>query len=178
MIAGFPPFYGTNKQEVLNSIMSGKVEYTDPIWETVSEDAKSMLKKMFVLDPKNRISATEALKEHWITMHTFDTKISQGELKLSLRNLRNFRTQMMFQTAVLSYIASQIISPKEEEKIRQIFDIFDTDRDGKLSKKDLTAGLKYIYGDEKRAKKEAENIFRNIDINKKGAIEYNGICYS
>lgn len=136
-----------------------------------------MLQNMFVLNPDKRISASDAMKQPWIAKYNSDCKVTDVDLRLSLCNLRNFRTQMVFQGAVLSYIASQKMSQKEEAKIRQIFDAFDADKDGQVSKKELIAALKYQYGNEKKALKEADIIFKNIDLNNNGVIEYNGKNY-
>jgi len=129
---------------------------------------------MFIRDPNKRISASEVMKLPWMAKYVHSSKVTDVDLRMSLRNLRNFRTQVVFQTAVLSYIASQKMSQKEEAKIRAIFDTFDKDKDGQLTKKELIEGLKNIYGDEKRAKKEVEAMFKNIDNNNKGVIVYNG----
>lgn len=130
---------------------------------------------MLVCDPKLRISASEALKQPWIAKSKADNKTSCADLKLSLRKLLNFRTQVLFQSAVLSYIASQSLPQQKEERIRQIFDVLDADKNGNISKKELIAGLKLEYNDEKRAKKEADQIFQNIVVKNKGYIDYNRI---
>jgi len=130
---------------------------------------------MLTYDMDKRISASEALSEPWITKYNKDKKVSEKELLLSLQSLKNFRTQSTFQGAVLAYIASQQLPQKEESKIRALFDGFDKDKDGQLTKKELIAVLKYMHGDSKRIYKEADQIFNNIDLNHNGTIEYNGI---
>lgn len=134
-----------------------------------------MLTQMFNRDPDKRISASEVMKLPWMAKYSYNRKVSDVDLRMTLCNLRNFRTQVVFQTAVLSYIASQKMSQKEESRIRAVFDILDKDKDGQLTKKELIEGLKNLYGDEKRAKKEVDGMFKNIDYNNKGVIEYNRI---
>lgn len=175
MIVGYPPFFGKTKQEIIQKITSGYIDYSDDIWDSISPECKNLLSQMFVQDPDKRISASDVMKSPWIAKVTTDTKVTDVDLRLSLSNLRNFRTQIVFQGAVLSYIASQKMTQKEEAKIRQIFDVFDADKDGQLSRKELLSGLRHLYGDDKRAKKETEAIFKNIDLNNNGFIEYNGI---
>ena len=130
---------------------------------------------MLNLDPNKRIPASEALKHPWLTSFCENTKVSDKELLASLNNLHNFRLTMMFQKAVLTYLSSQKLSQKEENKIKTLFDIFDTNKDGQLTKPELIAGYKSLHGDSKRAKKEAKAILKNIDLNNTGIIEYNGI---
>lgn len=121
-----------------------------------------------------RISASEALKNPWICNFTDNPKVCEKDLLVSLNNLQNFRLQMMLQKAVSTYIASQKLSQKEETKIKKLFDIFDTNKDGQLTKSELIAGYKSLHGDSKKAKKEAKSILKNIDLNNRGIIEYNG----
>ena len=127
---------------------------------------------------EKRISASEALQEPWIVKYiTEKGGATEEEMLLSLNNLKNFRTQTMLQTAVLSYMASQQLSRTEESKIRELFNSFDKDKDGQLTKKELIDVLKYMYGDSKKIYKEADQMFANIDLNNNGSIEYNGTTY-
>lgn len=123
-----------------------------------------------------RISASDALQEPWITKYVSEKiEISDKDLLLSLKNLKNFRIHTSFQAAVLSYITSQQMSKAEESKIRQIFDSYDKDKSGQLTKDELIDVLRYLHGDCKRIYKEADEIFSNIDLDNNGTIEYNGI---
>ncbi len=139
-------------------------------------DCISLVKKMLTYDMDKRISASEALSEPWIAKYTKASRgVTEKELLLSLQSLKNFRTQTLFQGAVLSYIASQQLSHKNEAKIRELFDSYDKDKDGQLTKKELIDVMRYMHGESKKIYKEAEQIFRNIDLNHNGTIEYNGM---
>jgi calcium-dependent protein kinase len=185
MIAGSPPFYSIKKEEVINMIKKGVVEYTGifvcfykilaPIWGTVSKHCLNLLKGMLDYDPEKRISASQALSLKYLRKYSEGSDACNADLRISIQNLRNFRTQTKFQKAVLIYCASQKLSQKAEAKIRKLFDIFDTNRDGKLTTEELMFGYKNVYGDTKKAKKEVERIMKNINFNHSGVIEYNGI---
>ncbi len=127
--------------------------------------------------PEARISASQALRHPWIRENSETATMSTADLRLSLSNLRNFRTQMIFQKAVLSYIASQQVTTKELEKIQRLFAIFDQNKDGQLTKKELIAGYQTVYRDPKRAKREAEAILRNLDLTGTDVIKYEGMCW-
>ena len=45
--------------------MSGKYSMSDPIWEEISDSAKSLINSMLNLDHKKRVSAREALQHPW-----------------------------------------------------------------------------------------------------------------
>lgn len=38
-------------------------------WEYVSDEAKDLVRKLLVTDSKKRLTAAQALKEHWIVKH-------------------------------------------------------------------------------------------------------------
>ena len=150
----------------------------DPVWATISEDCKALLKRMLTYDPAKRISASEAMKHSFITKFSGKLQVSGSDLQLSLNNLRSFRTQVLFQKAVLTYIASQQLLQQDEAKIRKIFDTFDLNRDGQLTKEEIIAGYSKLYGDSKKAKKQADQIMKNVDLNNNGLIDYNGTLFA
>lgn len=129
---------------------------------------------MLTYDMKKRITASAALRNPWITKYAYKESITDKDLLLSLNNLKNFRIQTLFQAAVLSYITSQQMSKEEETRIREIFDSFDKDGNGELTKEELINVLRYMHGDNKKIYKEADEIFKNIDLDHNGTIEYNG----
>ncbi|MDR3548128.1 MAG: EF-hand domain-containing protein [Candidatus Pacebacteria bacterium] len=147
----------------------------EPVWTTVSLECKMFIKRMLSYDPAKRASASEALRHPFITSHMGSLEVSGEDLRMSLSNLRNFRTQTLFQKAVLTYLASQQLLQQDEARFRRIFDTFDLDRDGQLTTEELVQGYASLYGDPKRARKQAEQIMKNIDLNHNGTIEYNGI---
>jgi calcium-dependent protein kinase len=147
----------------------------DAIWEKVDPDCISLIKRLLTYDRNKRISASEALQHPWIVKHAArERKVTDKEILLSLNNLKNFRVQTLLQAAVLSYITSQQLSQEEEARIRGIFDSFDKDKNGQLTKEELIYVLRYMHGDCKRIYREAEEILRNIDLDNNGTIEYNG----
>jgi calcium-dependent protein kinase len=147
----------------------------DEIWKTVSPECRALLKEMLTLEPEKRISASHALQRPFINKSNGDTQVTDTDLRLSVNNLRNFRTQTLFQKAVLTYFASQQLTQKEEAKIRKLFERFDVNKDGQLTRDELEKGYAKAFGDVKKAKKEVDRILRNIDFNNSGAIDYNGI---
>eukprot|EP00826_Nyctotherus_ovalis_P047220 TRINITY_DN5405_c0_g1_i7.p1 TRINITY_DN5405_c0_g1~~TRINITY_DN5405_c0_g1_i7.p1 ORF type:complete len:163 (-),score=41.49 TRINITY_DN5405_c0_g1_i7:73-561(-) len=64
-------------------------------------------------------------------------------------------------------------SKEQENRIREVFKIFDKDQNGELTKKELINILLMMYGDSRRVNREVEEIFRNFDLDDKGTITYN-----
>ncbi|CAG2180464.1 unnamed protein product [Oppiella nova] len=47
---------------MLRNIMEGKYEFCSPEWDDITDQPKDLIKKLLVIEPNERISATEALK--------------------------------------------------------------------------------------------------------------------
>lgn len=129
---------------------------------------------MLTYNPEKRISASQALRRRFVKKNVEGSDLTDGDLMISVNNLKNLKAQTKFQKAVLTFCASQQLSQKAEAKIRKSFEILDTNKDGKLSTEELIIGYTNICGDAKKAKKEVERMMKNMDLNQCGEIEYNG----
>jgi calcium-dependent protein kinase len=46
MLCGRPPFGGKNNNEILESVMAAKYDFSSPNWALVSDEAKDLIKKL------------------------------------------------------------------------------------------------------------------------------------
>ncbi|KAL7478329.1 hypothetical protein ACHAW6_004101 [Cyclotella cf. meneghiniana] len=60
------PFYNKSQQALFNIIRLGEYEFDPSDWADVSQEAMNLIKKLLVVDPMNRNTATEALQSDWI----------------------------------------------------------------------------------------------------------------
>jgi calcium-dependent protein kinase len=115
---------------------------------------------MLSYDPKERISAPESLNDVWIQKNAPSTPLNPkclsnlSEFNVSfcflLKNLfillRKNVKQLLFQArnklkaAILTFIATQIISQHDKEKLMKAFQALDSDNDGILSREELIDG--------------------------------------
>ena len=65
LLCGYPPFYGDNNQEILEMVRVGQFEFDGEEWDTVSNEAKDLIKKLIVR-PERRMTAAEALEHPWM----------------------------------------------------------------------------------------------------------------
>ena len=65
LLVGYPPFGGPNDNAILRRVRKGQYSFTGPNWDAVSEDAKHCIKRMLVMKPPNRATASELLLEKW-----------------------------------------------------------------------------------------------------------------
>lgn len=90
MLCGRPPFEGKTEKQILEKVVRGLWEFKHQEWVYVSEEAKDLIKKLLVVDPKARLSAEEALQHPWFA------KIAENNLDKplaiqTLNSLKNFR---------------------------------------------------------------------------------------
>jgi calcium/calmodulin-dependent protein kinase I len=67
MLCGFPPFYDEDNDKLFEIIKSGNFDFPSPYWDTVSDNAKDLIKKLIILDPSQRLTADDILKHPWLT---------------------------------------------------------------------------------------------------------------
>jgi len=120
-------------------------------------------------DPEQRPTAEEALNNKWLI-----SMINHGNSKLSeyiISNLIKFRTTLGLQKATVSFLANQISINEEIKKLKEEFDKIDVNKDGEISKDELIKCLESIYPSQE-AKLRANAIFKEIDFNNDGSINF------
>lgn len=66
LLSGKPPF------EDLQHISIAKFGFEDPAWARVSEEAKDLIRRLLVVDPARRLSASNVLAHAWIKEQKMD----------------------------------------------------------------------------------------------------------
>lgn len=92
---------------------------------------------MLTKDPSKRMSSYEALNNRWIQKNAHATPLNEK----CLLNLSNFHATTKINTALLTFIATQVLSHKDKDEIRKTFQSLDKDGNGFLSKKELIEGF-------------------------------------
>ncbi|XP_041585591.1 serine/threonine-protein kinase 33 isoform X5 [Vulpes lagopus] len=67
LLCGEPPFLATSEEKLFELIRKGELHFEDPLWDSISDCAKSVLKQLMKVDPAHRITAKELLDNQWIT---------------------------------------------------------------------------------------------------------------
>ena len=118
LLEGSPPFYDTDPVKLQAAICAGKFPFEDSAWENISENAKDLVSKLLVIDPKKRLSAVEALAHPWFSDPNVRTVQSlpstQSNLSASLKLLckqksaRSITFKELMLYSLLSLCASAI----------------------------------------------------------------------
>jgi len=148
----------------------------DHVWNKVSTEAKTLIKKMMTYDPRSRITAEKALSDPWITKNVPAVSPKKDEVLKSLDQLKQFHAHSSIHKAISTYMAKYTISIRKEAKLRKIFQMIDKNNDGQLSNEEIMEAFKLFHlNDSTFNLEEVEATIRRIDLNKNGKVDYNGI---
>lgn len=96
ILCGFPPFYNENDSVLFAQIQAGQYEFISPYWDDISPEAKDLVSKLLVVDPKKRLTAEQALKHPWFSASLPTAKLEHVPANLSQkRKLGKFRAAAM-----------------------------------------------------------------------------------
>ncbi|XP_028270910.1 serine/threonine-protein kinase Chk2 [Parambassis ranga] len=66
-LGGYPPFHENfGDQSITDQIISGKFTMVQSKWRHVSDQAKDVVRKLLVVDPKQRMTIKDALQHPWL----------------------------------------------------------------------------------------------------------------
>ena len=141
MLCGYPPFNGKSDQAIMDAVHIGKYKFIGEEWESVSNEAKNMVRKLLEKDETKRYSAEQALQDPWIIENTkSEQKVSLQELSKCLHNMKNFKVNLKLQETALLFMVNFIVSHEEKNALLLQFKALDLNNDGKLSKEELIQG--------------------------------------
>ena len=100
LLCGFPPFYEEEMPALFKQIMSGRYDFPSPWWDNISADAKDLVKKLLVVDPKKRFTAEQVLKHKWIQGHAPKT-----QLNLTVDAMKKFNARRKLKRAAMGILA-------------------------------------------------------------------------
>ncbi|XP_012555996.2 myosin light chain kinase, smooth muscle [Hydra vulgaris] len=85
LLSGNSPFLGDTDVETMSNVTEGKIDFEEDCesFESVTEDAKQFIIDCLKIDPRKRISVSEALNHKWLKMETNNE---------SIRNIEKLKT--------------------------------------------------------------------------------------
>jgi len=66
LLCGFPPFYNENVPLLFESIMKADFDYPEEYWDHISDDAIDFIDSLLIPEPKQRLTAKQALTHSWL----------------------------------------------------------------------------------------------------------------
>ena len=91
LLCGYPPFNGESDEEIFESILKGDFEFPAEEWDSVSDNAKILIKKFLTKNPKKRISALESLQDVWFKKNEEKEETNKKLAKSVINNMKKFK---------------------------------------------------------------------------------------
>ncbi|KAF2078427.1 hypothetical protein CYY_000294 [Polysphondylium violaceum] len=113
LLCGQPPFQGKNSMAIMSLIIKSELNFDLPGWESISDAAKDLIKKMMNPDPATRITCEQILEHPWI----LESKMDSPQLGSFHKQLRRYNSQRYFKATGDTLLKSQrfgIYSPEKE----------------------------------------------------------------
>jgi calcium-dependent protein kinase len=173
LLCGKPPFYGDD-DEIVKKISIGTYDIRSDIWTKISSSAIELIKKMLDMNPMSRISAQKALNDKWFKKFKIRekfTNISTNKMKEIMENIKNYKPNNKLQQAALALLVHNNLHLPEVKDIIKVFKTIDVDNDCRITKEELSVAYLKLYN-LPDSEAEVEEIFRNIDNDNNGYIEY------
>ena len=169
LLCGKPPFNGSTDKEIFNSILNSDVKFDTPIWNNVSNNAKSFVRLCLEKNSAKRPNVIKALDHPWFTNVLNATHRLQNLREDVLMNIKNYNIKKKFKQMIIKHLLTSM--NRDELKIyKNAFFAIDFTHNGCIEPHELKKAfeLKKIAITEE----EINHLFKIMDQNLKGAIDF------
>lgn len=170
LLVGYMPFSGAEDAQI-KKIQGGKYNWNVTKWDRVSDVGVEFVKKLLTVQPKERMTAEQALDHTFIKDHNKRRKESAGSPRAmgsTAEALKSFAEASHFRRAAMSVMAWSLTN-EERAQVRQCFLAIDTTNSGKITLGDLKKVLK---GNLEISDESAKPIFDALDTSNNEEINY------
>jgi len=136
----------------------------------LSIKAKDLLSQLLATEPANRPTAVACLSHPWLRKYAVDTDL-QSTLAESLANAQEKGAPDALKRAVLTFVCTRLMGLSELGDLKKLFQRLDENADGRISKAELLKGI-HALSNKPQSAEEADNLFKLLDCNHSGTIEY------
>ncbi|XP_074560762.1 calcium-dependent protein kinase 5-like [Curcuma longa] len=115
LLSGMPPFWGKTKSRIFESVRSAKLQFASDPWQSVSDSAKDLIRRMLCRYPSQRLTAKQVLDHSWIKEHIQQPQVlsDQGhQIGFSRDDLRScsFSTSLISAARGVSFSTSSLVA--------------------------------------------------------------------
>ncbi|KAH0723455.1 hypothetical protein KY285_006557 [Solanum tuberosum] len=167
LLTGVPPFWGESEQEIFDEVLRADIDFTSDPWPNISGDAKDLVKRMLVRDPRQRLTAHEVLCHPWVKIDGVAPDKPLDSAVLS--RLTQFSAMNKLKKMALMVIAESL-SEEEIAGLKEMFKMIDTDDSGHITLDELKVGLKQFGAD--LSETEIRDLMKAADVDNSGTIDY------
>ena len=168
MLCGKPPFYSSDEEELKQKICSMKFDMNYKEFENVSQDAKDIIKSIFV-PMEQRPSASDILDTKWIKENAPHAKnLSIG---VDWNHVKDYSRLNLMQKSVINFTAFHL-NEEDTMKFVEMFKSLDENNDGVLSMEEIRKGVEECKFEGNMNADDVVNMFNEMDVDKNGLVNY------
>ncbi|KAL1546112.1 Mitogen-activated protein kinase cpk1 [Salvia divinorum] len=167
LLSGVPPFWAESEQGIFEQVLHGDLDFTSDPWPSISDDAKDLVRRMLIRDPKRRLTAHEVLCHPWVQVDGVAPDKPLDSAVLS--RLKQFSAMNRLKKMALRVIAESM-SEDEIAGLKELFKMIDTDNSGQITFEELKAGLNRVGANLKES--EIYDLMQAADVDNSGTIDY------
>ncbi|XP_042509798.1 calcium-dependent protein kinase 1-like [Macadamia integrifolia] len=167
LLSGVPPFWAETEQEIFQQILHGHLDFSSDPWPRISGDAKDLIRKMLVRDPKKRLTVHQVISHPWI--HVDGVAPDKPLDSAVLTQLKHFSAMNKLKKMALRVIADNL-SEDEIAGLKEMFKMIDTDNSGQITFEELKVGLRRVGANLKES--EIYDLMKAADVDNSGTIDY------
>eukprot|EP00118_Oscarella_pearsei_P010657 m.66586 g.66586 ORF g.66586 m.66586 type:complete len:493 (+) comp35394_c0_seq9:1470-2948(+) len=105
LLVGYPPFWDEDQQKLYAQIKGAQYDFPSPEWDSVTDEAKGLIKNLLQLNPLKRMTAAEALSHPWIKLR--DRVASTMHRQTTIDGLKRFNARRKLKGAILTTLAAK-----------------------------------------------------------------------
>lgn len=169
MVSGQLPFPSPNDEEAELAIRNNKLTFPNEFFEGVSRECKDLISKLMNKNPRNRLSAVQALDHVWLTI--VDEKVERVVIHSTMRRMRSHIPSSKLKEVFTTFMISQLSKSSSFQKLEQVFYAIDADRNGVITEDELVKQLSLEMSKEE-AVVQARKMLSRIDNDGSGEIDY------
>ncbi|XP_072924372.1 calcium/calmodulin-dependent protein kinase type IV isoform X2 [Hemitrygon akajei] len=115
LLCGFEPFYDERGDQFMyKRILNCDYDFVSPWWDEVSHNAKDLVRKLILLDPKKRLTTYQALQHQWVT----GKAANFVHMNNAQKKLQEFNARRKLKAAVKAVVASSRLGSTSHTNIQ------------------------------------------------------------
>jgi calcium-dependent protein kinase len=136
LLCGEYPFYDEDDAQLARLVCKAEVTFDQDIWKSVSDGAKSCIKRLLHVDPKKRPLPEEILEEGWLNGDAPTNPLENTVV----HRIKKFSTLGQAKKLIMKDLV-HMLSEEELSGLKSLFASYDLNHDKRITMEELKRGL-------------------------------------